>query len=132
MAKAKKIKQLSFGMKDKPGLLAEVTAALNGAKVNISSICAYGMEGKAYFMLLTDSNAKAKKALAGLGVKIEEGDVFAVDIPNKPGEMQKIADRIADAGININYMYGTASAGKSSICIFSTSDDKKALKVINK
>ncbi|MBI4681609.1 MAG: ACT domain-containing protein, partial [Nitrospirae bacterium] len=46
---AKKIKQLSFGMKDKPGLLAEVTAALNGAKVNISSICAYGMEGKAYF-----------------------------------------------------------------------------------
>lgn len=132
MAKAKKIKQLSFGAKDKPGLLAEVTAALSGAKVNISSICAYGMEGKAYFMLLTDSNAKAKKALAGLGVKIDEEDVFAVDIPNRPGEMQKVADKIAAAGININYIYGTASAGKSSICIFSSSDDKKVLKVINK
>ncbi len=132
MAKAKKIKQLSFGMKDKAGLLADVTDTLTGAKVNITSICAYGMEGKAYFMLLTESNAKAKKALANLGVKIEEEDVFAVDMPNKPGELQKVAKKIADAGININYLYGTTSAAKSSICIFSSSDDKKALKVINK
>lgn len=132
MAKAKKVKQLSFGMSDKPGLLSEVTAAIAAAKVNISSICAYGMEGKAFFMLITDSNAKAKKALSRLGLKVDEEDVFAVEMPNKAGELQKVARKIADAGINIIYMYGTASAGKFSTCIFSSSDNTKAVKVINK
>ncbi len=132
MAKAKKVKQLNFGMPDKPGLLSEVTAAIAAAKVNISSICAYGMEGKAFFMIVTDSNAKAKKALSKLGLKADEEDVFAVEMPNKSGELQKIARKIADAGINIIYMYGTASAGKSSTCIFSSSDNAKAVKVINK
>ena len=66
MAKALKTNQLSFTMPDRAGLLSEVTTALSGAKVNISAICAYEMEHSAYFMLTTDSNAKAKKAIARL------------------------------------------------------------------
>lgn len=132
MAKAKKVKQLGFGMSDKPGLLSDVTAAIAGAKANITSICAYGMEGKAYFMIVTDNNAKAKKALSKLELKVDEEEVFAVEMPNKAGELQKVAKKIADAGINIIYIYGTAAAGKSSTCIFSSSDNKKALKVINR
>jgi hypothetical protein len=132
MAKATKMKQLSLEMSDKPGQLAEVAAALGKAKVNISGICAYGMEGKAYFMLITDSNAKAKKALAKLGREIREEDVFAVEMPNKVGELHNTARKIAEAGINVNYIYGTASSGKPSVGIFSTDDDKKALRLINK
>ncbi|MEW6003045.1 MAG: hypothetical protein AB1638_10420 [Nitrospirota bacterium] len=132
MAKAKKAKQLDFAMTNRIGLLSEVTAAIAGAKVNINAICAYGVEGKAYFMICTDSNAKAKKALAPLGVEIREEDVIFVELPNKVGELQKVAKRIAGAEIDINYMYGTAGTGKSSICVFKTSDDKKAIKTINK
>jgi len=121
-------------MPDRAGLLIEVTAALARVKANISNICAYGMgmQGEANFMLTADSNAKAKKALAPLGVKIMEHDVFAVEMPNKPGELQKAARKIADAGINITYMYGTTGEGKTSTCIFATSDDAKAIKLINK
>ena len=57
-------------MTNKVGLLSEIGTALAGAKVNITAICAYGMENKAYFMLLTESNAKAKKALSPLRVEI--------------------------------------------------------------
>lgn len=132
MAKARKVKQLSFTLPDKAGLLSEVTGAIAGAKVSMSAICAYAMENKAYFMLNADNNAKAKKALLSLRVKIEEEDVVAVEMPNKAGELNKVAKRIADAGISIFYMYGTAAAGKSSVCIFSTADDNKTIKVINK
>ncbi|HET6515787.1 MAG TPA: ACT domain-containing protein [Thermodesulfovibrionales bacterium] len=132
MTRGKKVKQLEFDMPDRPGLLSEVTTALAAAKVNISSICAYGMEGKAFFMLITDGNAKAKKALAKLGAKAEEEDVFAVEMPNKAGELQKVAKKIADAGININYVYGATATGKTATCIFSSSDNKKALKVLSK
>lgn len=132
MTKALKNKQLSFTMPDKAGLLLEVTSALAGAKVSISAICAYGMDNKAYFMLTTDSNAKAKKALANLAGRIDEEDVIGIEMPNRVGELQKVAKKIADAGINIVYMYGTTGAGKSSTCIFKTSDDKKAIKAVNK
>jgi hypothetical protein len=132
MAKAKKLKQLSFTMPNKAGLLSEVSAAIADAKVTINSICAYEMENNAYFMLTTDSNAKAKKALAQLGTEIKEEDVVAVEMPHKAGELQKVAKKIADAGININYVYGTTGIGKSSICVFKTSDNTKAVIVINK
>lgn len=132
MAKARKVKQLSFTMPDRAGLLSEVTASIAGAKVNINAICAYGMENKAYFMVNTETNAKAKKSLVKSGITIQEEDVVAVEMPNRAGELQKVAKMIADAGININYMYGTTGAGRSSTCVFKTTDDAKAIKVVNK
>jgi hypothetical protein len=132
MAKAKKSKQLSFTMTNKVGLLSEVSRAIASAKVNITAICAYEMENEAEFMLITQGNKKVKKALSPLKVKIEEEDIITVEMPNKVGELQKVAKKISDGGIDINYMYGTAGTGKSSICVFKTSDDKKAIKVINK
>ena len=132
MAKARKVKEISFTMPNKVGLLSEVTTAIAGAKVNITAICAYAMDNDAYFMLTTDSNAKAKKALAPLGVTIEEGDVVEIEVPNKAGELQKVAKRLADAGIDVEYMYATAGAGKTATCVFKTADDKKTIKVVNK
>jgi len=132
MAKAKKSKQLSFEMPNRVGLLSEITGAVASANVNITAVCAYGMGKKAYFMLLTENNAKAKKPLDALGAKIEEEDVISVELQNKVGELQKVAKKIADAGVDINYMYGAAGTGKSSICVFKTANDNKAIKAINK
>src|SRR4030043_1425319 len=101
MAKARKVKEISFTMPNRVGLLSEVTTAVAGAKVSITAICAYAMENSAYFMLTVDSSAKAKKALALLGVGIEERDGIEVAMPNKPGELQKVAKKIADSGIDI-------------------------------
>jgi hypothetical protein len=132
MAKAVKTRLLSFDMKDRPGLLTEITAALAGAKVNITAICAYAWDKTAYFDMTTDNNAKAKKALAALKLKADEEDVIAVEMANRVGELQKVAKALSEGGINITYMYGTAPAGRTSTAIFSTSDNKKALRLINK
>jgi hypothetical protein len=132
MAKAVKAKLLSFSMEDRPGLLSEITTRLAAAKVNVSAICAYAWDDTAYFDMTTDSNAKAKKALRDLKVEFEEEDVISVEMQNKVGELQKVAKFIADAGINIAYMYGTTSTGRASTCIFSTSDNGKAMRLINK
>jgi len=132
MAKARKVKEIGLTMANKVGLLLEVTEAVAKAKVNITAICAYAMENSAYFMLTTDGHAKAKKMLASLGAHVEEKDVVEVEMPNKPGELEKVATRIADAGINIEYVYGTARVGKTATCVFKTADDAKAIKVINK
>ena len=132
MAKARKIKQLIFTKKNKQGLLSEVSTAVADAKANINIITAYEMENKAHFMVSADKNSKAKAALAKLKIKAKEDDAISVEMPNKLGELQKVAQKIADAGININYIYGTVGSGRTSVCVFKTSDDKKAISVINK
>lgn len=132
MAKAKGVKQLSFTMPNKTGLLSEITTAVAGTKANINAICAYEQDKRAYFLLITDSNAKAKKPLDKLKIKAKEEDVVVVEMPNKIGELQKVSEKISDAGININYMYGTTGTGRSSVCVFKTSDNRKAIRAINK
>jgi len=132
MSKARKVKEINFKMPNRIGLLSEVTTAIAGVKVNITAIGAYEREDTAYFWLVTENNAKAKKALGPLGLEIKEKDVVEVEMANKPGELQKVAKKIADAGIDIQYMYGTAGVGKMPTCIFKTADDQKTIKVINK
>ena len=128
MAKKKKIKQLCFEMKNKPGQLEQVSSALSNAKINIKAICAYGMGRKAYFMLVTTNNTKAKRVLARLKVKAREEDVTAVEMPNRVGQLKSTAAKIAGAGIDIQYMYGTVGTGGTAVCIFKTSNDAKALR----
>lgn len=132
MAKAVKTMLVSFNTDDRTGLLAEITEKLAEEKVNITAICAYSMDGTAYLDMTTENNAKAKKALEAFGVTVEEDEIVAVEMPNRTGELQQVAKLLAAADINITYLYGTTSTGKASTCLFSTSDNKKAIGVINR
>ncbi|MEW6571426.1 MAG: ACT domain-containing protein [Nitrospirota bacterium] len=132
MAKAKKAKQLTFSMPDRAGLLSDITAVIAEAKVNINAICAYAMENKAFFMMITESNARAKKALGKINISPQEEDVLMVEMPNTVGSLHRAAKKIADAGVNINYLFATAASGRTSTCVLNTSDDKKALRAVSK
>lgn len=81
-------------------------------------------------MIITDNNAKAKKILSAMGAEVNPEEIIAVEMPNKLGELQKVAKKISDVGIDINYIYGSPVKGKMTI-ILKTANDKKALKVLN-
>ena len=131
-ANAVKAVQFEFTFPDRAGLLAEVSAALSAAKVSILSICAYAMQGTAQFMLTVDSPAKARKALGGLGVAVKETPVLAVTMGNKPGELGKVAQKLSDAGVSIQELYGSTSTGTKACCIFKLADVSKAARLIAK
>jgi len=51
---------------------------------------------------------------------------------NKPGSLARIAQKLADAKVNIEYCYCATSPGsKKGLLILRASDPKKALKVLN-
>ncbi|MRR07971.1 MAG: hypothetical protein EG828_13775 [Deltaproteobacteria bacterium] len=132
MAKASKVKQLFFSLPNNVGLLMEITEALAKAKINVEAICAYAWEElNASFMLVTDNNTKAKNVLSRMGAKVELEDVLALEVPNKVGELHKATKKIAFAGIDIYYLYGSPAKGKMTL-IVKTENDKKALKALAK
>jgi len=132
MARATKVKQLNCTLTTKVGLLAQISEAIANADVNIASIRAHESGRKAYFSFTTDSVAKAKRAMTKLGIEVEEKDGILVEMANKPGELQKVAQQLAAAEINILETYGVSGAGRLSSCFFSTSDNAKAVRVLNK
>ena len=130
MAKASKVKHLVFSLPSKIGLLSEVASFITAAKINIESICAYEMGEQGFFMLITDNNTKAKKILSAMGAEVTSEEILTVEMPNKLGELQKVAKKISDAGVDITYIYGSPVKGKMTL-VLKTANDKKALKVLN-
>jgi len=131
MAKARRSKQLTFYKANKVGLLSEICGTLAGAGVNISALCAYQMNKRAYFMMITDSNAKAKRALKKMKTTAKEEPVIIVEMTNRVGELEKVAVRLAEGGMDLQYTYGTAGSKRSTFCVLKTDNDAKAIKIIN-
>ena len=129
MAKAVKAKQLIFSLPNKVGLLSEVASAIAAANVNIEAVCAYE-RGYGYFMMVTDNVAKAKKVLTKIGAEVHVEDVLSLEVPNKVGQLEKVAKKIAEAGIDIHFVYGSPGKGKTATLVLKTANDRKTAKVI--
>jgi hypothetical protein len=132
MAKAKKVKLVSFTMPNKVGQLAAVTELIAGAKLDLKGFHAVDSGSNAEFSLAVKNTAKAAKALAPLGIQTKEEDALCIEMPNKPGRLYKVIRKLADAGVNIRSSWATAYTGKTASCVLVTSDDKKAIAALEK
>jgi hypothetical protein len=131
MTRARMRKELWFEAPHRPGQLAKVCAACGKAKVNIDAIIAYENEGKALFMLCTSDNAKATDELEKMGFMVRETDVVTVDIENVPGRLAEIAQKIGEADINLEYIYGsTGSPGHTYFVVINSKENEKVMEIL--
>lgn len=119
------VQEIVVKMPARVGLLADISAAIRQVGVNITAVSAYERDGEGKFLLVTTDNAKAVQALAAMGAQATEKTVVSADMPNRPGALEEAARKIADAGINIDYIYGTTNADSATL-ILKTDDDAKA------
>jgi hypothetical protein len=56
--------------------------------------------------------------------------VIALQLENKPGELAKISTKFGEEGININYVYGSASSSDEKyLFVFCPEDIDQAAKI---
>jgi hypothetical protein len=129
MAKAK---QITAWVESTPGQLGRIAKALGEAKVNITAFTAYSMAGgESPIRLQVSSPAKAKKVLAGLGIRLTEEEVVRLTLPDKPGVLGEAGNRLGQANINVEYAYGTvAKGGKKADVVLGVSDLAGASKAL--
>lgn len=110
--------EFTVTLQDRPGTLADLGEALGRAGVNIRSLAGIPSAGKAEVKLVANDDAKTRTALRNAGLTFSEREVLAVTVPDKPGELGKLARKLANAGINIDsvYLLGTAG-GKAEIAV---------------
>jgi len=105
------MKEITIIVPNKMGALADITEALGNNGINIESISAQGFKDVGVIRIITSDEKSAMNALTKMSAtkeglyEIKMGDVMVVTIPDKPGELAKIARKIARAGINLECVY---------------------------
>ena len=105
------MKEITIIVPNKIGALADVAEALGNNGVNIESIAAQGFRDAGVIRIITSDETSAMHALMKIAAvkegeyEIKMGDVMMITIPNRPGELGKIARKIARAGINLESVY---------------------------
>lgn len=118
-----KVKQLSVWVENRPGELKRVTEALAEAKINITGIACRESPKLRPIRLLVSSPAKARSVLSELGMRVTEEEVLRITVPDKVGALGDIAERFAEANIQVEYAYGVvAQGGKRADIVFAVSD----------
>lgn len=125
-------KQLAIFLDNRPGTLARVVDALGAAKVNIYAISTSDTVDHSVIRLVVSDYRKALGVFEAHGTLVVDDDVLMVEGSNKPGTLAKIAHKLADAKINIEYAYcATHPDEKKGLLVLRVADAKKALKVLN-
>ena len=125
-------KQLAIFLDNRPGMLARVADALAEAKINIYAITTSDTVDHTVIRLVVNDYRKAIHVFEDHGTLVVEDDVLMIDGSNKPGELARIAHRLAEAKVNIEYCYSaTPAESKKGLLILRVSNPAKALKVLN-
>ena len=110
------MKEFKVFVNDKTGELARVTEALAEHAVNIRAIASEGGHENSFLRIVTIDVATAEKAFKLAGIKYDANDLLTVGLIDRPGELAKIARRLARAGVNVESIYILGSKnGKTEV-----------------
>lgn len=120
-----------MNLPNRPGTLAEAAGAIGKENVNIRAFAAVAPGAADEMRFLVDNPDAAERALKEAGYKVRRQEVLAIRASNTPGELAAHAERLAQAGINIEGGYlATSDDGERIEIIFEVGDVKAAKKAV--
>ena len=112
--------ELNLRLPNSPGAVAGVCRLLSDERVNI---IAMAVETGGQLRLVVDNHIRAAGALREQHHEVGERQVVVAAISNNPGAFAPVLQLLADAGVNIEYAYGSAAEGASGAAIVLGVDD---------
>ena len=123
-----KAKQLTVSVENRPGMLGEVGSALGAKKINIAAFMATVADNRGIIRMIVDKRAAAKRVFTEHGWETIEEEVLEVALQDKPGSLGRIAHKLREASVNIDYAYaGLGPSARRVNVYFGVSDLKVAL-----
>lgn len=99
------MKEFKVYSENKRGELAKIAEALAQSSVNIEAIASENSHPKSFLRVVTNDVNTTKKALSRAGYEFEEKTILVAELIDRPGELAKLARRMARAGVNIESIY---------------------------
>lgn len=123
--------QLSVFLANRPGALARVCEAMANAGINIYAMATSDTVDHTVIRMVVSDATKALMLLGEAGTLALETEVLMIETASQPGVLSKIAERLAEAEVNIEYAYLAGSrAVEKGLIVLRPSDVEKAKRVL--
>jgi hypothetical protein len=97
-------RELTVRLANSPGTLGRVAEVLGGQRINM---LAMSLDGNGALRLVVDNPLHAAGSLRDQHYQVEERDVLYATMPNEPGSLARVVKMLAEAGINLDYVYAS-------------------------
>lgn len=126
-------KQVSVFLENKKGRLAEVTGLLTDEGISIRALSLADMPDLGVLRLIVDDRSRCVRVLKARDFVVQETDVVAVEIEDKPGGLHHIVQVFDRESVNIEYMYTFFKKDSgSAIVVFKLDDPAQAVATLKK
>jgi hypothetical protein len=124
-------KEFTVLMEDRPSTLGKVCRALADRQVNILALQSFPIGGKSVTRFIVDNPTTAKTVLDSQRLTYAEAEIVQAKLPHRPGEIARLASRLGEANININYVYcGLESGTNTPLVFFGVAEVEKAAPIV--
>ena len=104
-------------LENKPGQTARVSRILAGAGVNLRWLIITNQGSFGVMKFLVDNTAAAMESLRQGGLMASLLDVLAVEVPNKPGALESVADCLGRNNLNVDSCSGFVANERAILII---------------
>ena len=104
-------------VENKPGQTARITKLLAEAGVNLRWFTIANSGSFGVMRFLVDQRDAAIRALRDKGVMVSPVEVIAVEVPDKPGSLQEVADLLGRNNINLDNSSGFVAGNRAVLII---------------
>jgi hypothetical protein len=123
--------QLAVFLANRPGALARVCEGLAKAEINIHALATSDTVDHTVVRMIVSDPIKALMLLGEAGTLALETEVLMIETESQPGVLAKIAERLAEAEVNIEYAYLAGGRGvDKGLIVLRPSDVEKAKRVL--
>ena len=124
--------QLALFLDNRPGALARVCQALSDAEINIYALSTSDTIDHIVVRMVVSDPRAALLLFEERGTLVVETEVLMLPGANRPGELAKLAQKLAEAKINIEYAYcATPPNARKGLLVMRTANVRKSLKILN-
>ena len=121
------VNQISIFAENKKGAVRAITQILSKADINIQSFVTNDSAEFGIIRMLVSDADKAGALLGSAGYQIKQTPVMAVEIPDEPGSLDRLLQRIEGANVNIDYIYTSFDRTSAGPVIAIHADDMDEL-----
>jgi hypothetical protein len=127
------IKEFTVVLEDRPSTLGNVCRALAERGVNILALQSFPTGGKIVTRFIVDNPPTAKEVLVNEALTYVETEIVHAKIAHRPGEIARVASRLGEANISINYAYcGLEPGTNAPLVLFGVAEVERAAAILER
>lgn len=124
------MKEFRITLGNRPGELARVAENLSRRGVNVKSLAVTAGGNQVTAHLIGHDVEATRAALQDIGAQYKEQEIIELLLEDRAGEIARVANQLADAGINIDALYLTGKDDDLIELALAVDDVKKAKNIL--